>query len=273
MNAPAGFEAFTAKVGLNVPMESLIENIKVNVLRKLPQAWPHERQPDVDVMIVGGGPSLPDYLDDIRDRRAQGWKLIALNGAHDYLIENGITPSALVMVDGRESNAAFVRQPRNGVKYLLASQCHPAVFDALSGQQVLIWHASISKDSNEDDILKAAYPEGFAPIVGGSTVALRAIWLMHVLGFEKFHLYGIDSCVLFDDDHHAYPQPQNDVDPVVDIWCADRLFRCSPWMVWQARDFIDFVKNLGDNFKVCAYGPGLIAHILQHGPTSQLRSS
>ena len=64
----------------------------------------------------------------------------------------------------------------------------------------------------------------FFPVPGGSTVVLRALPLMRMLGLSQFHLFGFDSCVL-PEAHHAYPQPENDNPETSPIHCgASRTF-------------------------------------------------
>jgi len=101
-------------------------------------------------------------------------------------------------------------------------------------------------------------------IPGGSTVMLRAIPLMRMLGFRKFHLYGFDSC-LMGNDHHAYSQPENDTEVVIDTIVGGRVFKCHAWQIAPAQEFMDLVKFLGDEIELEVYGEGLINHILRTG--------
>jgi type II secretory pathway pseudopilin PulG len=82
-------------------------------------------------MIVGGGPSLAENMDKIKELRASGVKLVAINNAYQYCLDNGVTPSAFVMVDGRDFNKRFVENVVDDCKYFIASQCDPSVFEEL----------------------------------------------------------------------------------------------------------------------------------------------
>ena len=77
------------------------------------------------------------------------------------------------------SIARFVEPVVEGCKYLISSQCDPSVFENLPKDRTFIWHTSTEIIQ---DILKEAYPERWYTIPGGSTVLLRAIPLMAMMG-------------------------------------------------------------------------------------------
>jgi hypothetical protein len=248
---------------LNVPEEQVKANVRANLARGFAQATPHESN-DFEVMILGGGPSLDAHLEEIRALRADGVKLIALNGAHDWCLDNGLTPSAMIMVDAREFNARFTRRPVSACRYLLASQCHPSVFDGIPPEQVVLWHTTAEMIREE---LDAADPVWFG-IPGGSTVLLRAIPLLRMLGYCKFHLFGCDSC-LQGEQHHAYAQPENDDPLAIPVTVGGRVFHCHAWMLSQAQEFQDLIRYLGEAFELEVHGDGLLAHILNVGADLQ----
>jgi hypothetical protein len=93
-------------------------------------------------------------------------------------------------------------------------------------------------------------------------VTLRALPLLHCLGFRKFELFGFDSC-LRDSDHHAYKQAENDGKIVQTVTVSGREFHCQPWMIAQAGDFVRLTRAFGDNFDLLVRGDGLISHIIK----------
>lgn len=252
---------------LNIDQDQVIVHVRENCSKGYTQATPHPTN-DTEVMILGGGPTLELHAEEIRRMRADGVKLIALNGAHDWCLDHGILPSAHVMVDAREFNARFTRRPAlpdpasgyAGCRYMIASQCHPSVFEGLPHDQVLLWHTSAELIREE---LDAALKVWFG-IPGGSTVLLRAVPLLRMLGFKRFHLYGCDSC-LIDDKHHAYSQPENDDPLAVPVTVGGRVFRCHAWMAAQAQEFMTLIEVLGEEIEFEVHGDGLLAHILNTG--------
>jgi hypothetical protein len=174
-------------------------------------------------------------------------------------LDNGVTPSAFVMVDGRDFNKRFVENVVDDCKYFIASQCDPSVFEKLPKERTYVWHTSAEMINN---ILAEQYKTWW-PIPGGSTVLLRAIPLFRMLGFKRFHLFGCDSC-LEDGKHHAYEQTENDGQLVAPVNVGGKIFYCNPWMISQAQEFIDLIRMLGDEIELEVYG-GLLRHILETG--------
>lgn len=251
-----------AKSGkLNSTNEQVLANVKANLEAGWDQVVPHETN-DIEVMILCGGPSLAQFEDDIRRRREGGMPLITLNGTYNWCLERGIRPSAQIVVDSREFNKRFVQPQVDTCRYLIASQCHPALLEGLPKDRTLLWHTGVTPEV--EALLDQHYQGRWYPVPGGSTVMLRAIPLMRMLGYRKFHVYGFDSC-LSGDTHHAYAQAENDHDLTVPACVGDRVFQCHGWMVSQAQEFMYLVRFMGDEVELEVYGDGLIAHILNTG--------
>jgi uncharacterized Rossmann fold enzyme len=142
-------------------------------------------------VIVGSGLSVLDHVEEIRALKDSGHVVIAIKGAHDWLLEHGITPSGWVCMDPQEKIVDCVRHPRKDVCYLVASQAHPSVFDQLKDSQTVMWHAWVN-DKYQELIPDALW------VGGGSTSGLRALTLMFLQGFRRFILFGFDSCISAD---------------------------------------------------------------------------
>jgi len=65
----------------NTPARLLEQNVAFNVEQGWQSIEPCLENKD-DIMIIGGGSSLPQFLDKIKELRAEGVKLITLNGAY-----------------------------------------------------------------------------------------------------------------------------------------------------------------------------------------------
>ena len=251
---------------LNVSDDEIARNIKANLALGLPEIRPYERQ-DKELMLLAGGPSLAQFEDDIKAKRADGIALVTTNGAYHWCIEHGLSPGAQIVLDGREFNKRFVEPPVVGCKYLLASQCHPDLVAAAPRSQTILWHAgshqAVKDAVQEHDTLNGTTRDWY-PVHGGMTVILRAIPLLLMLGYSKFHIYGFDSC-LMDGKHHAYDQPENDQTGIADVRIrgSNLVFSCHGWMATQAQQFIDLHKMIADLCEMVVYGDGLIAHIIQ----------
>lgn len=242
---------------LNVTKDQIRANVSANLSHGWQQVTPHLTT-EVEVMVLAGGPSLNSQTDTIRRLREEGVKLVTLNGTYKWALYHDLKPSAQIVVDGREFNARFTKPVIEDCKYLISSQCAPPVLNGLPHERTWLWHSGV--DHIRD--LLDAHGAPWWPIPGGSTVMLRAIPLLRMLGFHRFHLFGFDSC-LDGESHHAYEQPENDNKLIVQTTCGDRTFQCHAWMVNQAREFQDLVRYLGDEIDIEVYGDGLIAHVLR----------
>lgn len=139
-------------------------------------------------VIVGSGPSAIPLLPEIRARYERGEEIIALKGAHDWLVKNGIIPRAAIAMDGQQSRAKCFKLLRDEVLYCCASQMHPDVWEHLYGRRVLIWHSRIGVEQEK----RSGWSDAFL-VPSATTTGNSAILLMFIFGRRNFELYGFDS--------------------------------------------------------------------------------
>lgn len=249
------------KVGKVNAGDRIAEQTRNNIAAGWQQVEPHWKQ-DREIVILAGGPSMRDKADEIKELKAAGAAIVTVNGAYHWALENGIDPAAQIVLDAREFNARFTKPVVDGCKYLVASQVHPATLEGLPRSHTYLWHSSMDEETGA--WAKEQYGN-FFPIPGGSTVVLRAILLLRMLGFWRMHFFGFDSCCADDGAHHAYTQQENDGMLRIPVICGGRVFDCEPWMLAQAYEFRDMVAMVGDEVEMAVYGDGLIAHMIATG--------
>jgi uncharacterized Rossmann fold enzyme len=251
------------KIGGGTSASMIVEaNISTDVMReniayamslgahKLTVHDPHTGR----AIVVAGGPSLAQDLKTIAIMQEYGCKVFAVNGTYEYLWKNGIKPDAHVVLDGRPENILFVDPDATCPQYY-ASQCHRSVLDRANN--LIIFHPYFDgiTDIVQDD---SAY------IGGGTTAGLKAVVIAHTLGFRQIHMFGFDSCYSPTGSNHAYAQPLNDGERVIDATYEGVAFRCAPWMVTQAEDFISLAPELISlGSEIVVHGKGFIPHIAQ----------
>lgn len=261
-----GYTSLPVMDGVNVTHEQLWENVEVNSKRDLPWFTGADAHNGTAV-LVGGGPSMKDCLQQIKDHKRRGAKIVTVNNAWRTLIEAGIKPDTHVMLDARPDNVSFVEGAPKGVRYLLASQCHPDLFEALSDREVMVWHNGIG-DCSELHELLAPYWETkpIRLIPGGGTVGLRTLFLIAYSGYRKIHCYGFDSSYE-GDQHHAYPQALNDADDVREVALkaedgSVKLYRAAGWMIRQAEEWKWHKRDLDrEGVRMWVHGRGLLPDI------------
>lgn len=91
---------------LNIEEEQIRKNVAHNIAQGWRQVHPHPTN-SLECMILGGGPSLASFEEEIKQKRAEGVKLITLNGAYNWALAHGLTPSVQIIVDARPFNARF----------------------------------------------------------------------------------------------------------------------------------------------------------------------
>lgn len=205
------------------------------------------------IILCGGGPSLADSLDEIRQAREAGAVIVGMNGSAQWLRSQGILCNWMVMIDSREHNTKFLTLfPAD--EYFIASQCHPAVFDTLKDQLVTIFHIDIP------NIGEYVYNDGqsIQAVGGGSTVGLMSMALAYIQGHRDIHLYGYDSS--FRDTGHAYPQDQ--ADEIVEAVVCGRAFKTTAWMVTQTTQFQELAAQLRSmDCNITVHGDGLLPYV------------
>lgn len=242
-------EGVKLTVGPNMPEAFIVEHVRAAVTRGLPELR-ERRAHDKHAVLVGGGPSLADTLHEIRWRKSVGQIVFAMNGTVRWLIEHDVMPDYGVLLDPREDNARFV-VPLDAGQWLVASQCHPAVFDMLAGQRVSVWHFA-----------EAAVREllaGRMMICGAYTVGLTAMSLAFAMGYRELHLYGYDSSDA-ENGAHAYAQTENGEEQGRhEVWCNGRRFIAAAAMYAQAEMFPRWAETLIEaGALITVHGDGLL---------------
>lgn len=160
---------------------------------------PHGRR----LAVVGGGPSIVDRLDEIREF-SDIW---AINGACGFLRRNGIE-STLLSLDPCDFLAPRVLGAK---KALLATRCHPDVFKALKGADITVFDA-VNDTEN-----------GFWASCSTVTVAFH---LATTLGYRKTVFFGCEGS--FSELTHAYMDEAELQDYRFIVECGGRQYLTAP---------------------------------------------
>ena len=235
-------------------LDELQSNIRACLARKLPEFTPAPTTHDGTFVCVASGWSMPGYIDEIKAHRAAGRPIVAIKAAHDFLMDNGVTPDIWICLDPRDRRGGIDKVNDHTV-YMVASRCAPVMFDHLAGRKILVWHSW--SDSPE----AKALPGGKLAIGGGTTSGIRAINIGYLLGFRKFVLYGYDSCNRADGVKRFTGEMTGQTMDVFVGGPTGRKFTCNAAMAQQANEF-QMVYAVMNDITVDARGPGLIAAIL-----------
>lgn len=230
-----------------VPASELERNIRLNAANSVPflLGRPHLKKSE-PLAIVGGGPSLKQTVGELRKFK----NIMVCGTAHDYVVNQGIHPTYAVICD-QAPWTHYLRRPWGKCTYLLATQCHPDIFEHLDGFPCLKW--------DMDGWADEAVFEGRKRVNGGTTAAMRAPALGLILGFDDFHFFGVDSSFEDDRDRHAYAyEDESLTSPATMARINGRMFRTTLTWIQQARDFQILVSTFGHMFSVTVHGESLM---------------
>ena len=187
------------KVEYCVPLWVRDEQIKLAIARGLPHIEKSYQFRNEPIALVCFGPSLNDTWEEIKQYKY----VMSCSGAHDFLVQRGIIPTWHVEVDPREHKVGLMGPPQPETEYLIASTCHPKVFDHLKDAKVKLWHVFDA----EADALRTL-PRGQWALCGGCSVGLRTMTIARFLGFTDQHIFGMDGSAR-GEESHAGVHPHN----------------------------------------------------------------
>lgn len=171
---------------------------------------------------------------------------LALNGALSLFGEVG--PTYWAGCDPQAELADFLTNPPLDTAYLVASKCHPRVFDTLldRGCTVRIWHVwePCVADLLGDRITVAP----------GCSITTTAFELGVHLGYTSFDVWGWDGCFDANGACHA-GQHFPSASPPVTILLDDREFASTQSWALELEDAR--VRLLGFPFPIRVHGGGL----------------
>jgi hypothetical protein len=167
------------------------------------------------VAVCGGGPSLNEHLQELKDWPGDVW---AVNATADYLLERGID-CTMITVDGMVKTTG-------AKKRLLATNCDPALFH---------------EDVRCFALLE--FEEGGVP--GSSTTASRAPALALRLGYPGVVFFGCDSS--FEDRTHV--DRHEEQEEALYVRANGRDWLTHPEMVMQAEALSALLREFPDRFQ------------------------
>lgn len=216
---------------------------------------------DNPVAIVCYGPSLKKTWPLLKNFE----RIMTCSGAHQFLLEKGIVPTWHVDLDPRVHKVKMLGTPHKDVEYLMASSCHPSMWDVLEGYKVKLWHIYNGEDQKE---VPLNYPRGEWILTGGNNVGQRCLVVARLLGNRNLHIFGMDCSFPLDESHHAGVH-LNANPKIYEAPYKGKLYYCEPVMIDYARQFFHEINQLPD-VKFTLYGEGLLQHMVEEKKTDKV---
>ena len=181
-----------------VPDEEALENIRASVNYEYPIFGPQPTRPG-SAIFVAGGPTLLQFLPEIKRRREAGEYVFTSNNTHDWLVEHGVIPHACLLLDPKERVKDYVKLVQPDTAYIISTCANPKVWECMKDRGARMMKVIVAYGIQGDvdqKLMNELYPHLGAKyyLPGGTMTALRAMPFAVMLGFKKLELYGFDSC-------------------------------------------------------------------------------
>lgn len=253
MLQPLHIEASRAPVASGV-----VSNIAANCRRGLQEFFPVPVAHDGTFVLVGSGPSLAGFADEIRAEQAKGRPICAIKGAHDWLCDQGITPDVYFTIDPRDRRNGIQRKNAHTL-YVISSRCDAVMLDHLKDCWVMLVHCISSEEENQ------WFKDSGKYLLGGmSTSGLRALNFAYELGYRKVIMFGMDSCNAPDGITKRVDGSLTGQTVDVHVQAGGRKFICNVAMAKQAEDFQNlFRHNVLPGLHIESRGDGLLTEMLR----------
>lgn len=223
------------------------EQIRHSITRTPNRIQPGEVRSD-PIAIVCFGPSLADTWEKIRDFKY----IMTCSGAHKFLRDRGITPTHHADVDPREHKVVLIGEPCKETEYLIASACHPKMWDHLADYKTTLWHIF----DNEEEGMRILPPKEWA-LTGGCGAGIRAMLLARFLGFTNQHVFGMDGNIR--ETSHAAEHPNQPPKKFFTEY-EGVTYWTTPAYLEAARSTRSELDKLPD-VNAVFYGEGLVQHM------------
>lgn len=248
---------------------NVLTNLKreLTELEQLPEFG--KKKGDTPFAIVGGGPSLKYTVEELKHFKV----ICAAGSSHDWLVQHGVHPTYCLILDPDEIACNYIKHPSPTCNYLVASCCHPRVFEILKDYPVTMWNSAGLEHELFLDHWKAnGVDSKKKPILGGGcTCGLRCITMAMVLGYKNLHLFGLDSNLdVNTDEHHAYEfvdKEKEELGDVIEMRLGDpqtgRKFMVAKYMMAQLWGLKELINNFGAAFDVTVHGDSITQEFMK----------
>jgi len=189
---------------------------------------------------------------------------MALNGSIDLFTKEGGYPTYWIGCDPQENLANLLIDAPDKTVYLVASKCHPKVFDRLWDRDVRLWHVNDIPIPDKRQVPCAV------------SVTICALLLAQRLGYRSVDVHGWDCCYE-NERHHAghelatgLPATSQRItikvggednadytDPTARYFDSNPTWACE---INDAKGVLPVVRWAGTEVKI--HGPSMIAAIL-----------
>lgn len=170
-----------------------------NITRGLPGLEDYRKKVDTSrpFCLVASGPSLENFHGDIK--LIDNPFICAAKTAR-WLTDKGTKPDCTLHVHPFDQEIKYI-DPTVKTDYIVSTQCPPSVFDVLKDNKVYTVNTINSRDFR---------PPHQPTLLGGTNVAVHAMFMAWCLGFKVIDVFGVDFSYTEKATHINKHSPQGD---------------------------------------------------------------
>lgn len=238
--APEPGNVIQFKLEMVCPDEQVSRQVEINSKRDIPLfdngEWPR-------LKIIANGPSARQApLDGIT---------MALNGA-GRIFPKDAPPTYWAAVDPQELVSEFFDDPPEQTIYLIASKCHPKVFERLKGRKVMMWHVG--------DF--STHPRA---VPSAMSITLCAMNLGRRMGYRAFDIYGWDACFAGDRHHASERKDEKIVAQRISLDVGGQVYDTTTTWAAEAETALSMIPVLEfTGAEVNIHGPSMVEAIRRY---------
>ncbi len=235
---------------------ALREHTSVVLGHRLPELPEFTYPRSGTIRIVANGPSARSAPVEA------GGPTIAINGALDLFVRRDMAPTYWAACDPQELVVDFLADAPPHTEYLVASKCHPRVFERLLslGRKITVWHV----DESATDLRMI----GLHPVRSATSITVTIFDVLERLGWRSFETWGWDGCFM-DGRHHAGDQDHDA--QVIELDVAGQKFQTTGTWALEAQDADARLRHCPYPVAIC--GGGMIGAILQQAWMEDVRKT
>jgi len=146
---------------------------------------------DKKAIIIGGGPSIDNYIDKIKEMQKDNGLIFTIERMYPWCHEHGITPDYCIVLDACDDVVEGFTHINPETTHILATQSNPKAFELLKGYKNYIFTSPQQGIPVQDYWQKHGYEKAIMLNSGGS-VTLCAMTAAMTLGVKKLRVFGFD---------------------------------------------------------------------------------
>lgn len=219
----------------------------------------HHKYEGKEAIIIGGGPSVNNYIDKIKKMKAEGHIVVSIERMYSWCIDNDIVPDYVLVLDASDDVLQSFDRIHPDTTHVIATQCNADILEKLKDKKAVIFSSAQAGINFADSYDKHDYNK-ITIINTGSSVTLAAMSISMFLGLRKMHIFGFD-CHVSDGNYAKGITGVGAVKDVITVEIDGREFLTTVAFISFVQQFFEILKlgkanNLIDKAKI--YGDSMV---------------